>query len=485
MAFVHGYTYDIFVSYAHPDNEPEAGVAWVQLFYESLRIALRQRLGNDIEIFFDTSTLESNDRLQAILDEARKSAVFLAVASPSYKNHKWTRDELRSFDESSDDPSRLFAIEKLPLDSDEQYPEPLNGTVRLNFWHRPPPHNTPLTLMPHIETSKEHYIALLGKLADQMVRKLKSMRREPAPEPKGIKPGRAAGSKAGGNGGKEPSVRPVLVAQVTEDLEVDREQLISYLTQYDVPVLPAEMYPQGGADFADAVTADLRNCGLFVQLLGPSQGRRPRDLPDGYVVAQSKLAGEAGLPILQWRPPNLEPDSIADEGHRAYLWGANVVAMGFESFKKEVVRRATAPPPPPAPADGAPPNEIFINANAEDLPVAETVYEKVIQHRAPAVLAAPEGAAEQVRLDYEQNWRDCGSVVLIYGHADRFWVRGQIAVYKKLKHERIAPPRKFRIINFPPKKSPLGIFLPEAVEVDFSAGYTPEELDAVVSDLLA
>ena len=48
MAFVPGFEHDVFVSYAHFDNEPDTQeIRWVSRFQADLKVALRQRLGVD------------------------------------------------------------------------------------------------------------------------------------------------------------------------------------------------------------------------------------------------------------------------------------------------------------------------------------------------------------------------------------------------------------------------------------------------------
>ena len=128
------------------------------------------------------------------------------------------------------------------------------------------------------------------------------------------------------------------------------------------------------------------------------------------------------MTILQWRSPDLVLDTIVDPAHRAFLTGDKVEAVGLESFKAKVMSLATAPPPPPprgrrcrigVSIDGP----IFINANLDDQPLAETVFEKARLRKLPLVLSHPVGTAEEVRQDFERNWRECDSVVLIYGSA--------------------------------------------------------------------
>ena len=58
MSFVSAFKHDLFVSYAHFDNEEDAqGVCWVSRFQADLKNALRQRLGEDPEVFFDSQEL--------------------------------------------------------------------------------------------------------------------------------------------------------------------------------------------------------------------------------------------------------------------------------------------------------------------------------------------------------------------------------------------------------------------------------------------
>src|ERR1700730_1742965 len=102
MAYVSGFTNDIFFSYASIDNEPDAqDVRWVSHFRNDLATALRRRLGSDVEIFFDEVGLRAYHDLDALIENARNSAAFLAVFSPSYVERQWTRDELQAFHQTA------------------------------------------------------------------------------------------------------------------------------------------------------------------------------------------------------------------------------------------------------------------------------------------------------------------------------------------------------------------------------------------------
>ncbi|WP_421725100.1 toll/interleukin-1 receptor domain-containing protein [Bauldia sp.] len=482
MAFVPGFENDVFISYAHADNEVDVfGDAWVDKLAKYLGIALKQRLGraDEVRIFFDSKRLRANHHLEEILDNVRGSAVFLAIGSPSYINRQWTRDELSTFVETAGEPRRLFAIERLPLDSGDRYPDPLDDYYRINFWQRDPADDIPLTVTQRLNS--DLYYVLLQKLAEQIRSQLVAMHKQsarPAAAP-------AASVPASPAVDKDPDAKTVLVAQVTEDLEAEREQMVSYLDQCGIPNLPTDFYPQGSANFQAAVAEDLGRSALFVQLLGTTAGRRPRDMPEGYLAAQYRLAEEAGVKILQWRSPDIADDAVSDENHRTLLFGEKVAAIGFESFKANVRKLATEPPPAPPEAEedfGDAP--IFINADLSDQPVAETLFEKIRGQDVPVMLSQPHGDAKDVRQDLERSWRECGAVLLIYGAAKSFWVRNQIMLYNKLKRQREKPPRVFKILNCPPAEKPsLGIALPGVDEIDCRAGLSPEVVDSVVLEL--
>ena len=70
----------------------------------------------------------------------------------------------------------------------------------------------------------------------------------------------------------------ILLAQVTNDLYDERDQVVAYLSQFGAKILPEGDYKQGGPEFAEAFKADLAQAGLFVQLLGPYRSNRPPDL---------------------------------------------------------------------------------------------------------------------------------------------------------------------------------------------------------------
>src|SRR5277367_5508488 len=177
MAIIPGLGYDLFISYAHADNiAAEDGEGWVTSFVNRLRAALAQRLGaaQDLTIFRDDSEMRANSRLPDLLTATRSSALFLVIGSPSYVAHDWTKRELAAFIQQNQDPTRLFLVELLPLDSGEDYPPPLNENMHIEFWKPSGPRQIPMPLSLHADW--DEFSRLIHILAADIRNKLFDLR---------------------------------------------------------------------------------------------------------------------------------------------------------------------------------------------------------------------------------------------------------------------------------------------------------------------
>ena len=160
----------------------------------------------------------------------------------------------------------------------------------------------------------------------------------------------------------------VFLARSTDDLETREEELVGYLTQAGLSILPESWYPEANEHaFRAAVQGDLNRCAVFVQLLSRSPGRRASfSIGQRSPVLQDDIARGSGTPILQWRDSGDDPAAITDATHRTLVEGAR--ACGFEEFKRAVVEAAVRKPDLPR---TRPPNvTVFVNADREDLDMA-------------------------------------------------------------------------------------------------------------------
>ena len=100
-SLIHGYEYDIFISYRQKDNK---GDRWVSEFVEALKTELESTFKEEISVYFDINPsdylLETYD-VDASLKDKLKCLVFIPVISRTYcdpKSFAWNY-EFKAFTE--------------------------------------------------------------------------------------------------------------------------------------------------------------------------------------------------------------------------------------------------------------------------------------------------------------------------------------------------------------------------------------------------
>jgi hypothetical protein len=477
MAFVPGFEQDVFISYAHVDDEallestePDKSAGWVATFVRLLKNELAQKVGRaeGFTVWFDTINLRGNHSVTAEIEgKLGRAATFVAILSPPYLASRWCQDEARLFTQrfAGDLGGRLFIVEKAPLDEGAVVPPELTDLRKYRFWYRDR-NEQPRTLgkpMPHQDEIQ--YFRLIEDLARDIHGQLKAMVGEPpAKQP-------PAGTASNG----APDTVAVFLAEVTDDLEFSRLELRRYLEQQRALVLPAATYPLGRAEFEAALDADLARSRLFVQLLGPIPGKMPPDVPDGYGWLQVDLARRRGMSVLQWRNPELDLTGIEWPRHRELLELDTVQATSLETFKSAVAAALAPPPSPPPPRATGDRPFVFLNTEPRHGEIAADIRAAI---GGRAVLAEPlrAGPAEEVRTDFEQNLIDCDAMIMVYAD-NAGWARAQLRAFLKAMPRRERPVRAIPVIDAPAEPKPeLGFHLPEMVRIDGRSGIGSEVL---------
>ena len=489
MAYVPNCKCDVFVSFAHLDdvaigNSPP----WVSAFAGDLKKVLRMRLGvreeEGLRVYFTGhSSLETGLHLEsALMENAASSAIFVAVTSPAYVvDDSWTMRELATFQKATEGAGRVFAIEHSPLDSNDEYPGTLRDLKRMAFWQKHPEREIPVTMA----SGSDAYLQTLLDLAEQIRKTLKKMREAQKTASAGIlELAKSVLSEAPPVVRQTGEGRTILLAQVTDDLDEEREQVRRYVEQYGVRVLPEGVYPQGGEAFTMALDADLARADAYVQLLGRTQAKRPPDMPLGYDRQQFERAIARALPMMQWLRPDVDPATVADREHAKLLAGEHVMRIGLEAFKADIVKRLAKPPAPPMAAVPAEEQFVFINADGSDIQLAENLRRELTGANLTSAVPILQGSSEDVRLDLEENIVDCDALVMVYGEATPVWVRGQLRLYSKLKHRRKQPLKALAIYLGPPESKPdLGMDMPEVRRIDYREGTPAESLRQLLSGI--
>jgi hypothetical protein len=107
MAFVPGYDYDLFVSYAGVDNDPvpSAQSGWIDTFVRILTSGggLAGKLGrrDAFSYWVDKQSLRGNHEVNShIPEQVKRSALLVVVLSPGYLASKFCQLELQTFIDS-------------------------------------------------------------------------------------------------------------------------------------------------------------------------------------------------------------------------------------------------------------------------------------------------------------------------------------------------------------------------------------------------
>ena len=84
--------YDVFISYAHHDNETHGN--WIHEFQQRLADFFRSRTGQRLKVFLDEDGLRTGNVLSDRLVQAMEnSALFIPILSPVYLSSPWCRRE--------------------------------------------------------------------------------------------------------------------------------------------------------------------------------------------------------------------------------------------------------------------------------------------------------------------------------------------------------------------------------------------------------
>lgn len=134
---------DIFISYAHIDNEPlfSETRGWVDVFHSALDVRLQQRTGRKLKIWRD-SKIETGDHYkETAIHQIRNSAVFILILSPQYARSEACLRELQEFVDNAAGQgnrlSHLVKVVKTPVE-EASLPGELSRLLDYRFYETDP-----------------------------------------------------------------------------------------------------------------------------------------------------------------------------------------------------------------------------------------------------------------------------------------------------------------------------------------------------------
>ncbi len=451
--------HDIFISYAHLDDESPAGreCGWVTTLKNWLSGALARALGRRPDIWMDYELQANAQVTPTLIEKVRNSRALVLVLSPGYQNSEWCQRELANFLDNNPpggDLEAVFIVEQYPVQRQMLHPR-LQELTPVQFWV--PGANTKIPRLlgwpepdqdehnPYWE--KVNYLAnlLADRLRTPVVKVLQLAPQAPA----------AVAS------GPSTAAPVVWIAGPTPKMAGYWDQLADSVRRRGATVLPVarDGYPLDGVmALREALGRDMDGAKLLVQLLGDESGTRLPD-SDGTLATVQHAAAKAlqqsctGLKYLRWRPPEIDLEQVEDPDLREILFGAT--RCGFEQFRQQVLDaldRLKPPPPPPPPGAGM---TICLTAGEKDQALCEEIGALLVE-RGWDVVSPPPGPSgddnpQTFRETVDEIIRNSDAVVVLYGRESHLWIEAQYArAIRLLGRQNVS----LGLIDAPPGEKP-------------------------------
>lgn len=440
---------DVFVSYAHADNGVPVGSSlphgWVTAFAANLNQgpnALNKRL------FIDHQLRPGDDFGDGLLATVRRSAMLVVLLSQNYVDSKWCGAEVEQFLQTHGaDPARaggVFVVELFPYERLNDVPPAIaelrKQLIHAKFWFQRAGAAEPMLAgYPSPQESgsdgSAHYWRVLNDLRTALDDRLRRIHADRPRLAGGVDAGPSAPAPAPAV--CQRALGTVLLADVTDDLEAQRNALKLMLQAEGVQVLPEGDYVGcSAAEFDAAIAADIGRASLFAQLLSPTPGRRGRGFDAPLPQLQFQRAHAAGLPLMQWCERLPAAAELADPAHArlfetAHLRVTNLpdfAAGMLERLRADVARRRRAEAQPPAdpPEDTGSPatrphrRQIFLDDLAGE-PALNEHLRAQLRRQDCSVRSLPPGAPlGNNGIDVKELLRPCSAGLTVYTDLSKF-----------------------------------------------------------------
>jgi hypothetical protein len=442
---------DIFISYAHIDNQPlaEGLKGWVESLHERLKIRLGQLLGEEASIWRDRK-LQGNDVFaDTLAEKINRAAILVSVLSPRYVKSEWCLKELEEFCRCTGQGAApggggsklpVFKVVKtfVPL---PEHPPQLRGVLGYEFYEYDPERGRAKEFSPEVMPQRDiRYWEKLDDLAYDIKQFIEELKKSDAPR-----------APLAGEPAAPPSGKTVYLAETISALAPQRDQIKRELQQHGHVVLPDKELPLDAAALTQAVGDYLARSHCSIHLVGEHYGIIPEGAEKSVVHLQTELAAARGEEFrrLVWMPVGLisreeRQQNFIDAfllGHQAQK-GTEVLQTKLEDLKV-VIHETMSRDPEPAPPAGAGEAlgaQLYLVCDKEDAAAANEVADYLFAQGVDVVLPATEGDEAQLYEDHKANLIDCDAVMIYYGRASEIWLRMKLRELQKLAgYGRAAP----------------------------------------------
>ncbi len=487
MAFLEDFGHDVFISYAHIDNQPdrEGERGWVESFERALKLRLLKRFGREVGVWRDPE-LARSQRFDPVIQAAVEgSAIMISLISESYLASDYCQQEMRWFAaKMAAEPAgatvghyvRVFPVLLYNVPPGD-WPEACRDTSGFRF-HDAVERGFGKPLHPQRDDFTDRLCELVEELHTVLTTLSKRTGDLEAPA-------------------EEP--RAVFLAEVSDDLRRDRRHLGLDLEKQGIEVVSGILPADARTQYEAAVVKALGKSKLSVHLLGTLAGR-PLDESDPertYPVEQMRIGLEHARSQLVVLPPEFEREDIQEPGYADLISSLQerqreaerleIVRMGRTQLAEEVLsklKRLDAQEKAKRVAS-APSGEsrAFVDLHINDLSSAGDLVGYLQRNDLPAI-TIPSGdldPAAGLSL-FEENLTKARFFIVVFGSVARSWVEQRLnEALKLILSNRLST--RVGVYLAPPHKSAAEAMFPPFFRVmNNTDHFDPKTVDALLRE---
>jgi hypothetical protein len=447
MSFSKNFLYDIFISYASVNDQPDG---LISTFRDQLEHKLQEKgIREELSIYFDKTRLENGRQLDnQLLDAAKSAAVMVVFHSPAYDaSPDWCHREYREFVEWNGNlDGRFFLIaidgEHLPATSPvfgrlSRHSRPFFTQKGSHFFRFSPS-------KPDYENSEGYtFTEEIGILADEIARNLKQLR-------------------------DDSTTRRVFLT-CAETFQIQAKNLKATLTDRGFLVLQTSPWLEKDVRLAHAKDLISRS-ELVVGIEESFRGVEQRE-PSAHALEQEEIAKRLNKARLRWLPS--EHHGFTDLELAELKKSSDVVAASLEDFKRLILARLTAPSTPVLTQlvenkGAAPSLALLICASDDEAGALNDLFRKVDllavgrDGYVDSSLIADPAAIEAWRREVKEMVKNFNhsAVIFVDGCCRRDWIDTRLRNYLVLERDLVRTPKAAVWDYHPIPKSEMRHFRP-------------------------
>ena len=477
MGLIPGYTYDLFVSYAHADDLRKVPPGWVHALADILEELLQDSFKHEskqpdskVNVYWDYWT-QDGEKLEPQLQKAvTESAFFMVVMSDNYVKSAWCQKEAKWFVETltarNESPWPAVVIHLGPTEKSEM-PKELADLVEdlpgFMFYDEDEVakaggiRGDPRFAYPNAQVNPDRrFFAEFNRLQGQLAVKLRTLfNRAPnftSPELSG----KSTSSKthAAAEEPRHDEIGTVVLGLSTDDLKQERWRLKSALQERGVKVLDMSESLNINS-LAANLEEQLEKADAFVQLLGISSDWTP-EYKEGTVVLQTNVAERLEKKSFLWFDPEGTVDQILkkEKAYRQFvekkLSEPNTLRVSLDEFADKIVDWLKTPVSPLLSPKLVPKRkiELFVDAHVKDKGLIEQLKkERVISKAGPVRCwyLSPDLDPSERDKEREKILEECDGFIIVCGQPQFRWIARQLQQVDDLNSERKKPEEKIKV----------------------------------------